>query len=88
MYVFASLGERFWRDGKRLRLTAVVHEFDKSLHDELDLLREAANYSQLRRNFAESDKLIVPEIFWDYCSNQCHGHGKNGRYSFADRQAG
>lgn len=68
MYVFASLGERFWRDGKRLRLTAVVHEFDKSLHDELDLLREAANYSQLRRNFAESDKLIVPEIFWDYCS--------------------
>lgn len=68
MYVFASLGEKFWRDGKRLRLTAVVHEFDKSLHDELDLLREAANYSQLRRNFAESDKLIVPEIFWDYCS--------------------
>lgn len=68
MYVFASLGEKFWQDGKRLRLTAVVHEFDKSLHDEQDLLREAANYSQLRRNFAESDKLIVPEIFWDYCS--------------------
>lgn len=68
MYVFASLGERFWRDGKRLRLTAVVHEFDKSLHDELDLMREAANYSQLRRNFADSDKLMVPEIFWDYCS--------------------
>lgn len=68
MYVFASLGEKFWRDGKRLRLTEVVHEFDKSLHDELDLMREAANYSQLRRNFADSDKLIVPEIFWDYCS--------------------
>ena len=68
LYLFAALGEKFWRDGKRLRLTAVVHEFDKSLHDELDLMREAANYSQLRRNFAGSDKLIVPEIFWDYCS--------------------
>ncbi len=68
MYAFATLGEKFWKDGKRLRLTAVVHEFDKSLHDELDLMREAANYSQLRRNFADSDKLLVPEIFWEYCS--------------------
>lgn len=68
MYVFATLGEKYWRDGKRLRLTAVVREFDKSLHDELDLMREAANYSQLRRNFADSDKLIVPEILWNYCS--------------------
>ena len=68
MYVFAALGEKFWKDGKRLRLSAVVHEFDKSLHDELDLMREAANYSQLRRNFADSETLVVPEIFWDYCS--------------------
>jgi ubiquinone biosynthesis protein len=46
----------------------VVAEFDKYLHDELDLMREAANGSQLRRNFAESDLLLVPEMFWDYCS--------------------
>ena len=51
MYVFASLGERFWRDGKRLRLTAVVHEFDKSLHDELDLLREAADLQPIAPEF-------------------------------------
>jgi hypothetical protein len=46
-----------------------VAEFDKYLHDELDLMREAANASQLRRNFAESDLLCVPEMFWDWCTS-------------------
>ena len=46
----------------------MVGEFDKYLHDELDLMREAANGSQLRRNFAGSKLLHVPEMFWDYCS--------------------
>lgn len=64
----AKLVERWWIDGKRLRAVEVVAEFDKYLHDELDLMREAANASQLRRNFANSDLLMVPEIFWDYCS--------------------
>lgn len=68
MYAFAALGERYWQDGRRLRLTEVVHEFDISLHNEIDLLYEAANYSQLRRNFSGSDKLVVPEIYWEYCS--------------------
>jgi len=66
--VGAALVERLWREGKRLRPRAVVAEFDKYLHDELDLMREAANASQLRRNFADSRQLRVPEMIWDYCS--------------------
>ncbi len=65
--VGAALVEKLWRDGKRLRPRAVVAEFDKYLHDELDLMREAANASQLRRNFADSRQLRVPEMIWDYC---------------------
>ena len=55
-------------DGKRLRPREVVDEFDKYLHDELDLMREAANCSQLGRNFKDSEMLIVPKVFYDYCS--------------------
>lgn len=70
MYAFAALGEKYWEDGRRLRLTEVVREFDLSLHNEIDLLCEAANYSQLRRNFADSDKLVIPEIYWEYCTGE------------------
>ena len=65
--VAAALIERVWKDGKRLRPRAVVEEFRKILNDELDLMREAANASQLRRNFENSPLLRVPEMFWDYC---------------------
>jgi ubiquinone biosynthesis protein len=68
MQTAAWLIERLWADGKRLRPLDVVAEFDKHLHDELDLMREAANASQLRRNFLDSDLLRVPEMYWDYCS--------------------
>ncbi|QEZ45579.1 ubiquinone biosynthesis regulatory protein kinase UbiB [Cupriavidus oxalaticus] len=61
--------ERFWADGKRLKPREVVAEFDKYLHDELDLMIEAANASQLRRNFADTNLLLVPEVFWDWCSS-------------------
>jgi len=44
-----------------------VAEFDKYLHDELDLLREAANAAQLRRNMQGLDLVLIPEMFWDYC---------------------
>lgn len=64
LYTVAGLAERYWADGKRLRPTAVVAEFEKTLLGELDLLREAANASQLRRNFEGSDLLYVPEIVW------------------------
>jgi ubiquinone biosynthesis protein len=63
----ALLVERLWRDGKRLRPREVVAEFHKYLLDELDLMREAANASQLRRNFADSRLLRIPEMYWDYC---------------------
>jgi len=68
MHIAAGLVEKLWADGKRLKPKEVVAEFDKYLHDELDLMREAANASQLRRNFAKSNLLVVPEMYWDYCS--------------------
>ena len=71
MGVAANLIESWWADGKRLKPREVVAEFDTYLHDELDLIREAANASQLRRNFAPAGVrghlLMVPEIYWDYC---------------------
>lgn len=68
MHIAAGWVEKLWADGKRLKPKQVVAEFDKYLHDELDLMREAANASQLRRNFAGSELLMVPEMIWDYCS--------------------
>ena len=65
----AMLLERLWSDGKRLKPREVVAEFAKYLKDELDLMREAANASQLRRNFTDSDLLIVPEVHWDFCTS-------------------
>jgi ubiquinone biosynthesis protein len=64
----ALLLEKTWVDGRRLKPREVVAEFAKYLRDELDLMREAANCSQLRRNFADSSLLIVPEVFWDWCT--------------------
>ncbi|MEK9719905.1 MAG: ubiquinone biosynthesis regulatory protein kinase UbiB [Quisquiliibacterium sp.] len=59
---------RISADARRLRPLDVIDEFDKYLHDELDLIREAANANQLRRNFENSQLLRVPEVFWDYCA--------------------
>ena len=67
MHAGAMLLEKLWSDGKRLRPRAVVAEFEKTLRDELDLTREAANCSQLRRNFEHSPLLLVPAVHWDYC---------------------
>ncbi len=55
-----------WSDGRRLRPIEVVAEFEKNLHDEIDLLQEAANCTLLRRNFHDSQILYVPEVEWDY----------------------
>jgi ubiquinone biosynthesis protein len=67
LYTIASLAERYWKDGRRLRPREVITEFEKILYDELDLLREAANASQLKRNFSNTDVLYVPEVYWPYC---------------------
>ena len=66
MQVGAMLVEKLWSDGKRLKPREVVAEFEKTIRDELDLSREAANCSQLRRNFHHSPLLLVPEVHWDY----------------------
>ena len=68
MRTAARLIEKLLPDGKRLRPREVVAEFDKYLHDELDLLREAANASQIGRNFSGSTMLRVPKVYYDYCS--------------------
>ena len=67
MRMMAGWVETLSSDGKRLKPREVVAEFDKYLHDELDLLREAANSAQLRRNMAGLDLVLIPEMFWDYC---------------------
>jgi ubiquinone biosynthesis protein len=49
----------------------VVSDYEKTIYDELDLLREAANASQLKRNFEGSTMLYVPQIYWDWCRPKC-----------------
>lgn len=66
MYIIARLVQRYWKEGKRLRPVDVVNEYEKTIFDELDLVREAANASQIRRNFEGSETLYVPEVYWDY----------------------
>jgi len=68
LYTLAGLVETLFADGRRLRPREVVAEFEKHLEDELDLMREAANCSQLRRNFRDSPLLVVPEVYWDGCA--------------------
>ena len=69
LHAAAGMIEKLFADGKRLRPREVVAEFEKHLEDELDLIREAANCSQLRRNFKDSPLLLVPEVYWDYCDH-------------------
>ncbi|MFO8156070.1 MAG: AarF/UbiB family protein, partial [Thiohalospira sp.] len=64
LYTFARLAQRYWSEGHRLRPVEVIQEFDTTLHDELDLMREAASATQLKRNFRDSDLLYVPEVYW------------------------
>jgi ubiquinone biosynthesis protein len=67
LYALAGLAQRYWSESRRLRPLEVVAEYEKTILDELDLMREAANASQLKRNFLGSDLLYVPEVYWDYC---------------------
>ncbi|MDO4591843.1 MAG: ubiquinone biosynthesis regulatory protein kinase UbiB [Comamonadaceae bacterium] len=67
MHMMAGWVEKLSHDGKRLKPRQVVAEFDNYLHDELDLVREASNAAQLRRNMEGLDLVLIPEIFWDYC---------------------
>jgi ubiquinone biosynthesis protein len=66
----AQLIERYSPDGERLRPVQVVEEYRQTIFDELDLMREAANAAQLRRNFDNSPLLYVPRIHWEFCRRQ------------------
>ena len=66
MYLMAGLLEKYWSEGRRLHPVEVVEDYDSTIHDELDLQREAANASQLRRNFENSSLIYIPFIDWDY----------------------
>lgn len=67
LYKLADLALKYWPDARRLRLDEIVQDYDATIHDELDLMREAANASQLRINFLNSDLIYVPEVYWDHC---------------------
>jgi ubiquinone biosynthesis protein len=67
LHALAGLAARYWSEGRRLRPRELVDEYQKTILDELDLMREAANASQLKRNFAGSGLLYVPEVHWDLC---------------------
>ncbi len=69
MHMMAGWVQGASTDGKRLRPREVVAEFDNYLHDELDLLREAANAAQLRRNMKDLNLVLIPEMFWDFCKS-------------------
>jgi len=70
MYLMASLLEKYWVEGKRLHPLELVADYDATIHDELDLQREAANASQLRRNFDNSPLIYIPFIDWDFTRKQ------------------
>ncbi len=67
LMMLARMADRYWEEAPRVKPIQVVREFETTILHELDLVREAANASQLRRNFTGSPDLYVPEIYWDYC---------------------
>ncbi|GFM80796.1 putative protein kinase UbiB [Pseudomonas cichorii] len=67
LFILARTAERLSADARLLHPVQVVSDYEKTIYDELDLLREAANSSQLRRNFEGSDLLYVPQVYWDWC---------------------
>ena len=67
LMMLASLVDQYWEESSRVKPKQIVAEFEKTLINELDLVREAANASELRRNFEGSNDLYVPEVYWDYC---------------------
>jgi ubiquinone biosynthesis protein len=67
LYAFAALANQYWPEAHRLKPVELVREYQKTILDELDLMREAANAAQLKRNFSGSRLLYVPEVYWDYC---------------------
>ena len=70
MRMMAGWIESLSEDGKRLKPREVVAEFDKYLHDELDLIKEASSAAQLRRNMQDLQLVLIPEMLWDFCTTE------------------
>ncbi|MFT5399265.1 MAG: ubiquinone biosynthesis protein [Planctomycetota bacterium] len=70
LYMLAELADRYWDEAGRIKPLQIVHEFEKTIFNELDLVREAANASELRRHFESSNDLYVPQVYWDYCKTR------------------
>ncbi|HCK75797.1 MAG TPA: ubiquinone biosynthesis regulatory protein kinase UbiB [Gammaproteobacteria bacterium] len=70
LYQLARLADRHWPDSRRLRPLEVVADYDKTIHDELDMMREGANASQLRSNFPGSEIIYVPQVYWEHCRRE------------------
>ena len=66
LHALADLAERYWSEAPRVKPKEIVSDYDKTIHNELDLMREAANASQLKANFADSDLIYVPKIYWEH----------------------
>ncbi len=67
LYIIARSLEKFWSESEQVKPTEIVKEYEKTIINELDLKREAANAARLKKNFSKSEMLYVPEIYWDYC---------------------
>ncbi|PSS56795.1 ubiquinone biosynthesis regulatory protein kinase UbiB [Pseudomonas sp. BBP2017] len=67
LFLIARGAERVSADARLLHPVEVVNDYEKTIYDELDLLREAANASQLKRNFEGSEMMYVPQVYWDWC---------------------
>jgi len=91
MYLLANFLERGWEDGRRLHPVTVVSDYERTILDELNLLLEAANATQLRKNWDQSGKLYVPLVYWDYCRpnvmvmERIHGLGSADVQGLRDR---
>jgi ubiquinone biosynthesis protein len=87
LFALAGLAQRYWPQAHRLRPVEVVAEFEKTLRHELDLMREAASASHLKRNFEGSDELYVPDVYWEYCRDNVLTMERISAIPISDRAA-
>jgi len=70
LMLLAKMADRYWQQARRVKPIQIVREFETTILNELDLVREAANASELRRHFEDSPDLYVPTVYWDYCRSR------------------
>lgn len=70
LHKLAELAERYWPESRRVKPKEIVADYDRTIHDELDMMREAAAASQLKSNFADSDLIYVPRVYWQHTCRQ------------------